>query len=289
MDISIFLAQFWGWYFILFFILFMIYPKRIKQMFVFAKDDKFMIILSILGIIIGLLHILAHNLWVKDWRIIITLFGWFSLSKGISQFAFPGFANKWIENIDFKLLAQVNSYELNTERETVDTTTLSDEFRSRISTLMSGSGRMSCFWEYRGDTVNELPQYLVQLALRTKVGSQFKARFYLKTIGYNPSGEAAAANDFENNVATLNILELLNVDSLKNNDLDALVEKFTLQDIGDIFKVTRMRICQIEKIAIKKLKDKEYPNWRRVLTHTCDDIFKDNAALLAAIHSIRNA
>jgi 4-alpha-glucanotransferase len=35
--------------------------------------------------------------------------------------------------------------------------------------------------------------------------------------------------------------------------------------------------------------DKEYPNWRRVLTHTCDDIFKDNAALLAAIHSIRNA
>jgi DNA-directed RNA polymerase specialized sigma subunit len=33
-------------------------------------------------------------------------------------------------------------------------------------------------------------------------------------------------------------------------------EKFTLQDIGDIFKVTRMRICQIEKIAVKKLKDK---------------------------------
>ena len=32
--------------------------------------------------------------------------------------------------------------------------------------------------------------------------------------------------------------------------------KFTLQDIGDIFKVTRMRICQIEKIAIKKLQDK---------------------------------
>ncbi len=32
--------------------------------------------------------------------------------------------------------------------------------------------------------------------------------------------------------------------------------KFTLQDIGDIFKVTRMRVCQIEKIAISKLKDK---------------------------------
>ena len=102
MDISIFLAKFWGWYFLLFFILFMVYPKRIKQMFVFAKEDQFMIILAILGITIGLLHVLAHNLWVKDWRIIITLFGWFSLMKGISQFAFPGFATKWIDNIDFK-------------------------------------------------------------------------------------------------------------------------------------------------------------------------------------------
>lgn len=102
MDNSIFLAKFWGWYFILFFALFMLYPKRIKQMFSFAKDDKFMLILSILGIIIGLLNILAHNLWVKDWRVIITLFGWFSLLKGISQFAFPQFSSKWIEKVDFK-------------------------------------------------------------------------------------------------------------------------------------------------------------------------------------------
>lgn len=100
-----------------------------------------------------------------------------------------------VESNDFRLLARVKSYELNTERETVDTTTLSDEFRSRVGTLLSGSGRMACEWEYRGDTVNELPQYLVQLALRTKVGSQFKARFYLKAPSYNPSGVAEAAND----------------------------------------------------------------------------------------------
>ena len=48
-----------------------------------------------------------------------------------------------VQNTVPRLLAQVTSFELNTERETVDTTSLSDEFRTRINTLMSGSGRIS--------------------------------------------------------------------------------------------------------------------------------------------------
>ena len=100
-----------------------------------------------------------------------------------------------VANAQYKVLAQVNSFELNTERETVDTTTLSDEFRNRISTLMSGSGRMSAFWEYTGNTSQELPNYLVELSLRTRVGSQFKARFYIKRATYNPGGVAANDND----------------------------------------------------------------------------------------------
>ena len=100
-----------------------------------------------------------------------------------------------VENSDYKILAQVNNFELNTERETVDTTTLSDEFRSRISTLMSGSGRISCFWEYTGDAINELPNYLVELSLRTRVGSQFKARFYIKTAGNSGAGGIDTRDD----------------------------------------------------------------------------------------------
>ncbi|MDH3322295.1 MAG: hypothetical protein OEM04_04845 [Flavobacteriaceae bacterium] len=102
MDISIFLAKFWGWYMILFFVLLIIYPKRVKQLFAYAKDDKFIIMISFLTIIIGLLNVISHNLWVADWRIVITLFGWFALAKGISLFAFPQFAMKWIYQFDFK-------------------------------------------------------------------------------------------------------------------------------------------------------------------------------------------
>tara|TARA_B100001113_G_C20980798_1_gene565961 strand:+ start:579 stop:815 length:237 start_codon:yes stop_codon:yes gene_type:complete len=35
-------------------------------------------------------------------------------------------------------------------------------------------------------------------------------------------------------------------------------EKLTLEDVGKLFNVTRMRICQIEKIAVKKLKEKVF-------------------------------
>ena len=119
-------------------------------------------------------------------------------SSNATTLAAPGDAipiEVTVENAIPRLMAQVNSFEVNTERETVDTTSLSDEFRTRVNTLISGSGRMSAFWEYTGDTANELPHYMLELALRTRVGSNFKGRFYIKTDGHNPSGVAARSDD----------------------------------------------------------------------------------------------
>ncbi len=100
-----------------------------------------------------------------------------------------------VESAAPRLLAQVNSFEINTERETVDTTVLSDEFRSRINTLISGSGRITAFWEYTGNSAQEVPMYLYELAHRTKVGSNFIGRFYIKKNGYNPSGVTEREDD----------------------------------------------------------------------------------------------
>jgi len=100
-----------------------------------------------------------------------------------------------VENPERRVLAQVSSFEINTERETVDTTGLSEEFRTRVNTLISGSGRITAFWEYAGNTTDELPHYLYELVHRTKVGSNFAARFYIKKGGYNPSGVSERNND----------------------------------------------------------------------------------------------
>ena len=53
-----------------------------------------------------------------------------------------------------RLLACVTDYELNTNRETVDITVLSDRYRQQYSSLITGSGRITAQWDY----VNEASQ-----------------------------------------------------------------------------------------------------------------------------------
>ena len=100
-----------------------------------------------------------------------------------------------VESSAPRVLAQVSEFEINTERETVDTTVLSDEFRTRVNTLISGSGRITAFWEYTGNQIQELPMYLYELAHRTRVGSNFSGNFYIKKSDYNPGGVPAVRDD----------------------------------------------------------------------------------------------
>lgn len=102
-----------------------------------------------------------------------------------------------VANATSHMLGQVTSYELNTNRETADITTLSDEFRQQYSTLMSGSGQLTAQWDYldaQEAGTQEAPHYLLQLAVRTEIGSQFSAKFYLKSPD-TPANQSFAYED----------------------------------------------------------------------------------------------
>ena len=104
MDISIFLAKFWGWYLIIFFLILSLNPKRIKQIFNDLKDEKFLIISAFMAIIIGLLNILFHNIREPNYKAIITVIGWLSLGIGLALFTFPKQTVAWLEFINVKLI-----------------------------------------------------------------------------------------------------------------------------------------------------------------------------------------
>ena len=78
-------------------------------------------------------------------------------------------------------LGQITSYEINTTRATANTTSLGDQFAKSIATLISGSGTISCFWDF-AEVKNgeEASQLFHQLVLRQQLGSNFRAALIIK-------------------------------------------------------------------------------------------------------------
>jgi len=100
--------------------------------------------------------------------------------------------NTELKNNPYRVLAKTLNWELNTNREVVDVTVLSDQFRNQYSGLISGSGSLSAIWCFNLDDEiqGEYSHYLLQLINRTEIGSEFGARLFLKTEN---TGHGAAA------------------------------------------------------------------------------------------------
>ena len=85
MEKSLMIAQFWGIYLVVFCILLLVKPKLLDQFFSFSEKKDNVISVSFVAIVLGIANIVLHNIWVADWRVIITLFGWIALLKGCTM------------------------------------------------------------------------------------------------------------------------------------------------------------------------------------------------------------
>jgi len=92
-----------------------------------------------------------------------------------------------------RILGQIVRFELSTDREAVDTTSLNQEFRNQYSTLITGSGVIECIFDYAVAGEIEAAVYLHNLLLRNQFGSDFKANLYILSEGQAQG--ANAAND----------------------------------------------------------------------------------------------
>lgn len=107
MDVSLFLAKFWGWYLLIFFFILSFNPDRIRQINNDLKDEKFQMLISFIAIVMGLVSVLFHNVWEPTWKFIITLLGWTALFSGLGLFVFPTHTSKKIAIINIKLIQVV--------------------------------------------------------------------------------------------------------------------------------------------------------------------------------------
>ena len=91
-------------------------------------------------------------------------------------------------NSGYNYLGEVTGYEITTERDTVDITQLGNQFKQQYEAgLISGQGRLDCFFEYKKETCDEgycpagteYSIYLAQLCIRLTQGADFIGRYYI--------------------------------------------------------------------------------------------------------------
>ncbi len=88
METSLILARFWSILVMTFAIVFLIHPKSLERLNSYLEDEKFVFIIGFFSFILGLTTILLHNIWEANWSIMVTIFGWIALIKGITRIAF---------------------------------------------------------------------------------------------------------------------------------------------------------------------------------------------------------
>jgi len=86
-------------------------------------------------------------------------------------------------------VGRVQGFTFSTERESVDTTTLGDNYRGFSHAAISGSGSVDCLFDFQNVDGNEVPFAIAELIQKIEIGSRFQGKFYiLEPSGDQPKG-----------------------------------------------------------------------------------------------------
>jgi hypothetical protein len=84
------------------------YLGMMKQ---FTATPSFIFVMGMLALVAGLAIVNAHNLWVPDWRVIITILGWLAVIRGVVSLLFPlrlhAVGQRIVESSSFPIIGAV--------------------------------------------------------------------------------------------------------------------------------------------------------------------------------------
>jgi len=76
----------------------MTFAKTVED---FERSSGLTFFAGFIALVIGALLVQYHNIWVRNWTVLITVIGWMSLLKGVMFIAFPrsiSFFKGWYQN-----------------------------------------------------------------------------------------------------------------------------------------------------------------------------------------------
>ncbi len=90
MELSIILARWLGLYILIATPSIIIHRKHLQKIIDDFSGNLALIYLSgFFHLIFGVLIIVIHNVWVADWRVLITIIGWLGIIKGLTRLYIP--------------------------------------------------------------------------------------------------------------------------------------------------------------------------------------------------------
>ena len=95
MDVSKFLAKVIGIYQIFVSVAMLANMNQfISNINALINNTPLMFVMGFIVLILGILMVVSHNIWQRNWKVIITIIAWLCLLKGASIMLFPQFIDK---------------------------------------------------------------------------------------------------------------------------------------------------------------------------------------------------
>ncbi|KHO18449.1 hypothetical protein [Mycolicibacterium setense] len=90
MTAQTFFALFWGWLTIIVVAMFFARPQALHDVkHLIVENRAFGLTYGFMSLFLGLASVLLHNVWELNWHVLITIFGWLALIKGVIVIAWP--------------------------------------------------------------------------------------------------------------------------------------------------------------------------------------------------------
>lgn len=100
--LSNYLAEIWGISIVIIALALLIKEKHLKRLFVAVETEQGLFLWGVIAVITGVAMVLAHNVWIQGWQVIITIFGWITLIKGIILLFAPEITKSWTKKMENK-------------------------------------------------------------------------------------------------------------------------------------------------------------------------------------------
>ena len=99
MDISIFLAQVFGLYFILAGVAILVRPGSTIELLQLFTNRDVSFLSGFIALMVGVPLVLLHNIWDGTWHVVITLLVWLTFLKGFTIIFAPELVASWINTL----------------------------------------------------------------------------------------------------------------------------------------------------------------------------------------------